>query len=833
MMRRLYLIIYIVACCIFSVHAQNTEEQLRSIYESAEEDYNIGRLEEAQQQLNSKLAFFPNSLLQSAYRLLALCSLGLDDDDKAEEYTKLLLNENPYYSTTINDPQRFIDMVERIKSGQIATITTASSQAESLSEVPVPTTLITEEMIRNSGARNLQEVLAAYLAGMNVVDCNDDINIAMRGIYSNGQEKILIMLNGHRLNSYATNIAAPDYSISLDKVHQIEVLRGPASSLYGGVALTAVVNVITKQGADVDGVEARVGIGNYGQLEGGMVFGKRYFDLDIIAWGHLYKAKGENVYIPLKDTGMQMTDGNITIGGIGPKPSYDTGIQMKYGNLQFFYNATFSQVISPFTMTYTFSPYTREKYHTFDGYYPSFVTRSQHTNLSYGQQLGNVFLRGTVSYDNSDLTHYQVLNEPVTSVMLDVLPVPSETKKVMDGCPGISRYINGQEHTISGKVLGDWTYIKDANYQGQLTFGAEYSYFQLDDVQYIYGYDFTKLSATSDSITSLGRGHESNMNGFFQFKQHLNSFIVNAGLRFDYKNRYDDTKIREFSPRLALIYLQPKWNLKLSYSKSFIDAPYLYRKTNLILSSIMNFQDNDDDNLQPEILHSFQLTFGANQWLPGFNFEINGFYNRARDIIYQYVAEHYNTGNYDTYGVELTASYENRRFTAHANAAWQSVSRAELFDQNFGHSLSTPDFTANALLAWQFTKHFKLRSHIDFKSRQHVFYIDIYQYGIVRTWNSTLNKYKEEYKVNPDPELKIQIDKLEKHVQNAQDETPVYKEISPRVIFNLGLTYQWRKLTLDLDVKNLFNKHYVQSGVSTGLIPQKGRWFMCSIAYKF
>ena len=30
----------------------------------------------------------------------------------------------------------------------------------------------------------------------------------MRGIYSNTQEKILIMLNGHRLNSYATNTAA-------------------------------------------------------------------------------------------------------------------------------------------------------------------------------------------------------------------------------------------------------------------------------------------------------------------------------------------------------------------------------------------------------------------------------------------------------------------------------------------------------------------------------------------------------------------------------------------------------------------------------------------------
>ena len=833
MMRRLYLIIYIVACCTLSVQAQNTEEQLRSIYESAEENYNIGRLEEAQQQLNSKLAFFPNSLLQSAYRLLALCSLGLDDNDKAEEYTKMLLEENPYYSTTINDPQRFIDMVERIKSGHQATITTASSQAESLSEVPVPTTLITEEMIRNCGAHNLQEVLAAYVAGMNVVDCNDDINIAMRGLYSTSQEKILIMLNGHRLNSFATNIAAPDFSIALDKVHQIEVLRGPASSLYGGVALTAVVNVITKQGADVDGVEARAGIGNYGQLEGGLVFGKRYFDLDIIIWGHLYKSKGESFFIPYEETGMKLIDGNITVGGIGPKPSYDTGIQMKYENLQFFYNARFSQVISPFTMTYTFSPYTPNKYRTYGGYYPSFATLSHHTNISYGHQLGNVYLKGTVTYDNSDLTHYQVLNEPQTSVMFDVLPISEEIKQLMNGSPGISRYINGQEHTIGAKVLGDWTYIKDANYHGQLTFGAEYSYFQLDDVQFIYGYDFTKVAATSDSIVSLGKGHESNMNGFFQFKQHLRSFIVNAGLRFDYKNRYDDTKIREFSPRLALIYLQPKWNLKLSYSKSFIDAPYLYRKTNYIVASIMDLDDSDYELLQPESLHSFQLTFGANQWLPGFNFEVNGFYNRARDIIYQYVAEHYNTGNYDTYGFELTANYERRRFSAQANAAWQSVSRAELFDQNFGYSLSTPDLAVNAVLAWQLNKHFKLRSVIDFKSRQHVFYLDIHKYGVYRGWSRMLRNLRVEYEITHDPETKAQIENFEQLVQTAQDETPVYKEISPRVLFNLGITYQWRNLTLDLDVKNLFNKHYVQSGVSTGLIPQKGRWFMFDIAYKF
>ena len=812
--------------------AQSETERYRGIYDQAEQDYNIGRLEEAQQALRSNLSDFPLSLRISAYRMLSLCCLGLDQDAEAEDYVRLMLDENPYYSTTASDPQRFIDMVENIRAGRTATITTASSQAEQLNEVPVPTTLITQEMIQDCGARNLQEVLATYVPGMNIVDCNDDINVAMRGVYSNGQEKILIMLNGHRLNSFATNIAAPDFSISLDKVRQIEVLRGPASSLYGGVSLTAVVNVITQQGADVDGIEARAGIGTYGQLKGGMLFGKRYFDLDLLIWGNLYKAKGESVYVPMEETGMKMMNGDVTIGGIGPRPSYDFGVQMKYRNLQFLYNSSSSQVISPFTMSYTFSPYTPDKYRTQNGLAPSFATLSHHANLSYSGKLGNVWLKGTVTYDNSDLTHYQVLNEPITSAMLGVLPISESIRKQMDGYPGISRYINGQEHTVGGKLQGDWSYINNGTHLGQLSFGAEYSYFQLDDVQYVYGYNFNQLISTPDSIISIGKGHESNMNGFVQLKHHWRSFIVNAGLRFDYKNRYDDTKIREFSPRLALIYIQPKWNVKLSYSKAFIDAPYLYRKSNLIVGAILG-PDDDEDYLQPESLHSYQLTFGAVQWLPGFNFEVNGFYNRARDLIYQYVAEHYNTGNYNTYGIELAADYQRRRLSTHVNATWQSVSRAELFNLNFGHSLSTPDFAANAVVAWQATKNLRLRTHVDFKSRQHVFYIDIMQYGLYRTFKNSVDELKAAYEASPTAENLQALTLMETLMQKAQEETPVFKEIEPRVLFDLGATYKWNNLTINADIKNIFNKSYYQSGVSTGLIPQRGRWLMFEIAYKF
>ena len=312
--------------CAGIVHAQD-DSKMRDIYSQAENDYQIGRIEQARDALLENLSGFYGNQHQSALRLIALCYLARFDMEKTKQYTSLMLQENPYYSPSAHDPAIFTDMVNSIKAGMTATISTASNQAESLAEVPVPTTLITAEMIANSGARNLQEVLAAYVPGMNIIDCNDDINIAMRGIYSHTQEKILIMLNGHRLNSYATNTAAPDFSISLEKVKQIEVLRGPASSLYGDVALTGVVNIITKQGADVDGIRAKVGAGNHGQIKADAIFGKRYFDIDLLVWGSAYRNSGDRP--------------------IGKHPSYDFGLQLGYKGLQFMYDTHFSQVAAP------------------------------------------------------------------------------------------------------------------------------------------------------------------------------------------------------------------------------------------------------------------------------------------------------------------------------------------------------------------------------------------------------------------------------------------------------------------------------------------------------
>ena len=820
---------------------------MREAYAQAENAYRIGRTEQAREVLLKRLDDFQGSLRQNALRLIALICLDEYDDKQAEQYATRLLELNPYYTPAAGDPASFVSIVNKIKAGMTATITTASNQTESLTEAPVPTTLITEEMIRNCGGRNLQEVLAAYVPGMNLIDCNDDINIAMRGVYSNTQEKILIMLNGHRLNSYATNTAAPDFSISLEKVKQIEVLRGPASSLYGGVALTGVVNIITKQGADVDGIQARARVGSHGQIMADAVLGKRYFDIDMLVWGSVYRNGGERRDAPdnrSEESTYTMPYDHITIGRIGNRPTYDFGLQIGYKGLQLMYDTHFSQVVAPFTMTSLALSYDYDRYRTYNGLSPSFSTSSQHADLSYQWSMFNVQWKAGATYDKGDLTRYQVLGDEPMPVLSLSLPLPRYMIQTFDSCGGLSRYINGQEQNYGFQLKGSHAYTLGNNHHGNISFGAEYGHFQLDDIRYQIGYDFEETFPENTRIRETGKGSENRADVWFQLKHRWElsvfnrplSIIANAGLRFDYKNRYDDTKVKELSPRVALILLRPKWNVRLSYSKSFVDAPYIYRQANALAALL---RDRDAPvSLSPERAHSFQLSFAGQNWVKGLNFEVNGFYNRADDLIMTVILDYSNASRNRTGGVELMASYKRPKLTADWNLTWTHTLRSNLIDVGLPANLApyysydiddnnnTPAIVSNLVLGWQATPQLRLHTHVLFEGRQTSYNIDLENYA------RSQSRYIEYafYVLVPGMEEKAAA--LWEDVVTSAGKIISHQEMPARCILNIGGEYTFGPVTVGLDIHNLLGTRYNRSGMNTGLVPQQGRWFLATLGVR-
>ena len=127
---------------------------------------------------------------------------------------------------------------------------------------------------------------------------------------------------------------------------------------------------------------------------------------------------------------------------------------------------------------------------------------------------------------------------------------------------------------------------------------------------------------------------------------------------------------------------------------------------------------------------------------------------------------------------------------------------------------------SNAVVSWQVTPHLRLHSHIMFEGTQ-------------RTYNYDLVKLIELYKFLSGIDLEnVNLDEIQS-IQEKTDNLIMKKEMPSRVIFNIGAEYQIGKLTLGANIHNLFDKYYYRSGMNTNVVPQKGRWFMFDVAYKF
>ncbi len=125
-------------------------------------------------------------------------------------------------------------------------VITASRVSEPLQEAPATLRIITREEIRARGYRSLLD-LFQDLPGFKVergVQEHYYNQMSVRGLP--GPDKVLVLLDGHRITG-PTNEPLPLLeNTSLVLVQRVEVVYGPASALYGADAVAAVVNLITK-----------------------------------------------------------------------------------------------------------------------------------------------------------------------------------------------------------------------------------------------------------------------------------------------------------------------------------------------------------------------------------------------------------------------------------------------------------------------------------------------------------------------------------------------------------------------------------------------------------
>lgn len=124
-------------------------------------------------------------------------------------------------------------------------------QKTDLDNIPASVSVFTAEDIERLGVRDFMDLIR-LVPGITEVGDNNERMIGARGISSGTTTNdMLFLINGHRLNDNLTSSANPDF-IAIESIHQVEILRGSGSTFYGPNAFSAVINVITKRGADTD-----------------------------------------------------------------------------------------------------------------------------------------------------------------------------------------------------------------------------------------------------------------------------------------------------------------------------------------------------------------------------------------------------------------------------------------------------------------------------------------------------------------------------------------------------------------------------------------------------
>lgn len=151
---------------------------------------------------------------------------------------------------------------------EIPSVFAASKFEQSASDAPASVSVLTAADIQRFGWRTLAEALGSLRGFYTGYDWAYDF-VGVRGLQRPGDwnSRILLLVDGHQLNENVYNQAqlGRDAVVDIGAVERIEVVRGPGSSLYGGSAFFAVVNVITRRGRDFRGVEAYAHAGSFGE----------------------------------------------------------------------------------------------------------------------------------------------------------------------------------------------------------------------------------------------------------------------------------------------------------------------------------------------------------------------------------------------------------------------------------------------------------------------------------------------------------------------------------------------------------------------------------------
>ena len=175
----------------------------------------------------------------------------------------------PVYGQQPQEPPPAPENPDEPISFEEQVVVTASRSEQQLVNAPATVSLVTADTIQNSPGTNIGDLLRT-VPGLNVTQVSArDVNITTRGATSTLATSQLALVDGRSIYLDFYGMVMWDLvPTNPNDIRQVEVIRGPASAVWGANAMTGVVNVITKTPRELaaqGGTTLTIGAGAFGR----------------------------------------------------------------------------------------------------------------------------------------------------------------------------------------------------------------------------------------------------------------------------------------------------------------------------------------------------------------------------------------------------------------------------------------------------------------------------------------------------------------------------------------------------------------------------------------
>ena len=500
---------------------------------------------------------------------------------------------------------------------EIPVVVTASKKPERITAAPSIISVITQEDIERMGARTIMDVLRA-IPGMEVVKDSDGVSqVIVRGLgvkdSTDGSTGVKILIDGHALNDPFLGSATRYYDdMSLFNVRRIEVIRGPASAIYGANAFVSVVNIITKRAQEIGGLQTSLGVGSAHTYHPAFLFGKILNELEVVLSAEYMTTSGDDMFIA-RDLA-SIFDVLSTTAGIAPssrapmtyhehREKVDVSWKIRWADVTF-QGKTLQKERSPFLTTWYMANDSSQE-----------EEAHWYADLGYQRYLTErVEFSGRLYVDQFELSQDQTVAPGIALYNHN----QGTFTRYPDGLT-LNASEKSQRFGAEGRL-----YIRLFN-ENDLTVGAAYEYFltsnftmhtnllQSDSEEYMSGLQTRIADSSYQHFASI----------FAQDSWRLHRDVdLTLGMRGDYFNDFGGI----FTPKIGLTYEpnQSSLNFKLLFGTAF-RVPSFYE---------VMFADQDDTqgNLFLEELRTFEAGVGYKpaDWLLG---EMNYFYSDINQLV--------------------------------------------------------------------------------------------------------------------------------------------------------------------------------------------------------